>query len=45
MIELRKALHPLLQATHSRVYFQRAPGRQGCPLPTSFREVVTHDYN
>ena len=42
MIELRKALHPLLQAIHSRVYFQRAPDTAQFPYLTYRFEVTTY---
>ena len=41
MIELRKALHPVLRAIHSRVYFQRAPDTAQFPYLTYRFEVTT----
>lgn len=41
MIELRKALHPLLKAIHRRVYFQRAPDTAQFPYLTYRFEVTT----
>jgi hypothetical protein len=40
MIELRKALHPVLRAIHSRVYFQRAPDTAQFPYLTYSFEMI-----